>query len=184
MIIGTTTTDGVTKVKTKTTDGVVKAVECACCGFDEIEIIFRLNHGGHFYESMVQAPNGDYAAGGTASSLYIDSPYLPDGVNKLTNDYYFKAAESLAAEYWTSSINLTLKAQIDEGCYDTADEEGFCTPRIDWGVTVTASYRGQTKSKETETYAILNESGYASYVIGTLTVYETPLGDGSYFEIL
>jgi hypothetical protein len=31
MIIGTTTTDGVTKVKTKTTDGVVKAVECACC---------------------------------------------------------------------------------------------------------------------------------------------------------
>lgn len=31
MIIGTTTTDGVTKVKTKTTDGVTKAVECACC---------------------------------------------------------------------------------------------------------------------------------------------------------
>lgn len=31
MIIGTTTTDGVTKVKTKTTDGVVKAVACACC---------------------------------------------------------------------------------------------------------------------------------------------------------
>ena len=34
MIIGTTTTDGVTKVKTKTTDGVVKAVECACCDCD------------------------------------------------------------------------------------------------------------------------------------------------------
>lgn len=35
MIIGIKTTDGVAKVKTKTADGVVKAVACACCGCDQ-----------------------------------------------------------------------------------------------------------------------------------------------------
>jgi hypothetical protein len=159
---------------------------CACCDFEVMDISFSssTNGGGLFLESMVMAPNGDFSAGGTAGSLYIDSPYLPDGVNKQTNDYYFKAEESLAAGYWDTSINLTLKAQGDAGCYDTADAEGYCTPREPQPVTVTATYRGRTKSKDTTTYAILTESGYAFYVIGTLTVYETPLGDGSYFEIL
>ena len=32
MILGIKTTGEVSKLKTKTTDGVVKAVECACCG--------------------------------------------------------------------------------------------------------------------------------------------------------
>ena len=31
MILGIKTTDGVSKLKTKTADGVTKAVECACC---------------------------------------------------------------------------------------------------------------------------------------------------------
>jgi len=159
---------------------------CACCSFDVMDISFSssTNGGGIFLESMVMAPNGDFSAGGTACSTYICYKISPDGVNGLANDHEFKAAESLAAEYWTSSINLTLKAQGDAGCYDTADEEGYCTPRDPQPVTVTATYRGRTKSKATTTFAILTESNYAFHVIGTLTVYATPRADGSYFELL
>ena len=73
------------------------------------------------------------------------------------------------AGLWTSSYNVTCKA----GWFTSALGSGNATLR--------ATYNGVTKTK---TISPGNQSGCASTVVATVTVYAAAQPDGSFFEIL
>lgn len=140
-------------------------------------------------ESRIIDQNNDEAYGCSAGAPFIKcmgtlSYYGSTGYNDGIGIYYYDAGADWRSGGWTSSVNLILFANIDGGCYDTVDEEGYCTPRTPYDVTVTVEYRGKTKSKSYTTYEILNESNPAGIEIGSLTVYANPLDDESYFELM
>lgn len=121
------------------------------------------------------------ASGGCeAGSEYINC--IPD--DGIDNNFIYEAGRAYIEGDWTSSFNVDLYANIDGSCYDSVDSEGYCIPRTPYPVTVTINYRNATKSKSYTTYQILNESGLASILIGSFTVYSNPLPDGTYFELM
>ena len=121
---------------------------------------------------------------GAASSEYM---YCKED-DEIDNNFIYEAGRAYLENDWTSSFNIDLYANIDAGdnCYPDfeQDEEGFCLPKTPYTVDVTVNYRGVTKSESYTTYRIPTGTGTASLYVGVLTVYSSPLPDGSYFELM
>ncbi|MEN9534834.1 MAG: hypothetical protein RLZ22_163 [Verrucomicrobiota bacterium] len=86
---------------------------------------------------------------------------------------------------WTSSVNFSVKAHSDQMCEEYVSGTNKCDPETSTSGTLSVTYKGVTKS--TAINLVIAEYGTnCSYedVGKTITVYSTPLGDGSYFEIL
>ena len=120
------------------------------------------------------------ASGGCESG----SEYLRCIEDENNNNFIFEAGSAYRNGVWTSSYNVSILASIDGHCYDNVDEQGYCIPRTPYTVTATVNYRGRTKSKSYTTYEVLNESGFATIEVGAVTVYASPLEDGTYFELM
>ena len=186
MIIGTTTTDGVTKVIVKQVNGVSK-VSCGCCK-DYMIITFTSDGEGVAFgleTRLVDEKNNEVCR---AASSGGDEVYLMTDEYSL-NTYYYLYNEALANNDWTSSFNIDLFANIDAGdnCYEGTgeqDDDGFCLPKTPYSATCIVKFRGKTKSGLYTIYTIPTGSACAVILVGTLTVYSSPLSDGSYFEIL
>jgi hypothetical protein len=159
--------------------------DCSCA--QNIMIITFTSDGegvGFGLESRLIDEKDREACGGCESGSEYMNCIPDDGTD---NNFIYEAGRAYLENDWTSSFNIDLYANIDAGdnCPDfEQDGEGFCLPKIPYTVDVTVDYRGVTKSESYTTYKIATGSNCAGLYVGILTVYSSPLPDGSYFELM
>ena len=143
-------------------------VSCSCCY--EMRIIYDWG-GTDQYDldtnTSAFGANVGYACG--SGNIYVD---WISGDNTGINSFEsvdVRVNLARAAGLWTSSYNISCRA----GWYTDAGGSG------DYNLKVT--YNGYTKSLSSSAGS---QSGCASYLSRTVTVYANALSDGSYFEIV
>lgn len=86
---------------------------------------------------------------------------------------------------WTSSVNFSVKAHSEQFCEEYVSGTNKCSPETSTSGMLSVTYRGVTKSTSISLVVATYSTNCSEEDVGkTITVYATPLGDGSYFEIV
>lgn len=179
------------KIITKNVDGQ-NVVSCECCGVAQdliwvyvdryLETSANPDCGGYFlyYAISYQLPSGNQLSGlscGAPSYGECDFDYYPEFQCAPGVDLGGMKAEGI----WTSSVNISVNAAWSSMPLVTYED---CDP-ITEPVSFQIVYRGVTKTTQRVPETVVYLDGCpVGYPVIDITVYSTPLGDGSYFEIV
>ena len=157
---------GAKKIILKDVNGQQK-VSCECC--DEWLIV-------DFTGTSVSGSICTSATGFFSTSCWCEGGFY-DGES--TRDHIETNVGAARADgVWTSSVNFSVKAHSDQMCEE-------CSPETSNSGTLSVTYKGITKTASISLVVAEYGSNCSGEDVGkTITVYATPLGDGSYFEIL
>jgi hypothetical protein len=158
-------------------------VSCECCGGEYISIRFSSDSYEHVInlETRIVDGNNSETAQCSSTGMYMSGEL--ENCSEWSQEYFFDVAKSKSDGYWSSSFNFELWADMEAGCYGGFEPwmddpvDGYCQPPFEtYNVLVTITYKGVTKSKSYETFAMLTESLFAAHYIGALTIYESSTG--------
>jgi hypothetical protein len=86
---------------------------------------------------------------------------------------------------WSSSVNFDVKAHLEYPCETFIPDTSICDPQTTYTGSISVTYKGVTKSQNMNLFRAERGSDCTIYDVSPIiTVYSTPLGDGSYFEIV
>lgn len=134
---------------------------------------------------------GDNVSGSICGEGFFTAPCWCDGGNYdgESNRQHIETnvGAARADGVWTSSVNFWVKAHSDEECDPYQPSAGICTGN-NAGTrsgTLSVTYKGVTKSTGISLVVAEYGTSCSGEDVGNIiSVYATPLGDGSYFEIV
>jgi hypothetical protein len=178
------------KIILKNVDGQNK-VSCECCGGQGFLWVYVGRYtetsanpdcGGYFlyYAISYQLPFGNQLSGlscGAPSYGECDFDFYPGLQCAPGVDLGGMKADGI----WTSSVNISVNAAWSSSPLANYED---CDPITD-PVSFMIDYRGVTKTTQRVPETVVYLDGCpVGYPVIDITVYSTPLGDGSYFEIV
>ena len=168
---------GAEKIVLKEVNGQQK-VGCECC--DEWLIV---DFSGYGVSGSICTPTAGFFA--YTGQCWCEGGFYDGESNRQHIETNVGAAR--ADGVWTSSVNFSVKAHSDEECDPYQPSGGICTGN-NAGIrsgTLSVTYKGVTKSTDISLVIAEYGTNCSGEDVGkTITVYATPLGDGSYFEIV
>lgn len=166
---------GAKKIILKDVDGQQK-VGCECC--DEWLIV---DFSGYSVSGSICTPTAGFFA--YTGQCWCEGGFYDGESNRQHIETNVGAAR--ADGVWTSSVNFSVKAHSDQGCEEYVSGTNKCSPETSNSGTLSVTYKGVTKSTGISLVVAEYGSNCSGEDVGkTITVYATPLGDGSYFEIV
>lgn len=159
---------GAKKIILKDVDGQQK-VGCECC-----EEWLVVDFSGYGVSGSICTPTAGFFA--YTGQCWCEGGFYDGESNRQHIETNVGVAR--ADGVWTSSVNFSVKAHSDQMCEE-------CSPETSNSGTLSVTYKGITKTASISLVVAEYGSNCSGEDVGkTITVYATPLGDGSYFEIL
>jgi hypothetical protein len=157
-------------------------VSCGCCGGDEWMIVdFEPKNSANGSVSGAICNSGFFYA--AWDFCWCEGGiYNGDGGRQRIET---NVGAARADGVWSSSVNFSVRAHLDWECETYMPDSATCDPQTNYTGSISVTYKGETKSKNMDLFRAQIGSQCTHYDVSPIiTIYSTPLGDGSYFEIV